>query len=209
MAYNLFCCYLRSSHNELFTQSRSKIVAASFSILLNLSNKDQCIASLRQSDTLQLISHSMMINIQCLKTQRIGCKLLRLLPSVVKSTRGTTFVEAATYAMLYHCSSEDIQLSGCKLFTFCSRQLQCIDDDSNLDNMVVEAVISSMEQFPQHVKLQEVALEALENISTRPKLLNALQSQSPRIISSVHKAMTISKSTDVFERGSDIIAKLS
>lgn len=135
--------------------------------------------------------------------------MLRLLPSVVKSTRGTTFVEAATYAMLYHCSSEDIQLSGCKLFTFCSRQLQCIDDDSNLDNMVVEAVISSMEQFPQHVKLQEVALEALENISTRPKLLNALQSQSPRIISSVHKAMTISKSTDVFERGSDIIAKLS
>jgi hypothetical protein len=125
--------------------------------------------------------------------------------SFIEITAGTTFVEAVVYAMISHCESESIQLSGCEFLSTCSYQFRFIKDSSDFDNMIVDAVIDSMENFPTVSKVQEQAMVALESFLSNQKLLNGLRSRSSRVIRVVHNAMTLSDSVSTFERGSDIM----
>eukprot|EP00804_Cyclotella_cryptica_P015548 CCRYP_003579-RA/>CCRYP_003579-RA protein AED:0.17 eAED:0.17 QI:704/1/1/1/1/1/3/3690/763 len=188
--------------------TNTKIISLSLSILFNLSNKDQCMCILCDTNTLQLISHALMINLQCQKTQIVGIKVLCLLSSLDEIANGSKFLEAVVFAMLFHFSSEAIQLSGCKLLTRCSFHQQSETDPSDLDSMIAEAIISAMDNFPLRVKIQEHAIDAMENMSIHENFMVALQSNSSRAIHAIHNAMTVSSSMETFERGGDIIGKL-
>lgn len=190
--------------SDAYFQTRPKVISSSFAILLNLYDIKESMQSMNDQ-TLRLFCHAMMVNLQCQKTQMSGCKLLCSALSFIEITTGTTFVEAVVYAMIYHCKSESIQLSGCIFLSACSYHFRYIKHSSDLDSMIVEAVISSMENFPSRPKLQEQAMMALESFLPHQKLLDALRLRSSRVLHVVHEAMTLSDSMDCFERGSDIV----
>jgi hypothetical protein len=153
---------------------------------------------------MQLVAHAMMINLTCQRTQISGCKLLCV--ASIETATGTMFVEAVLFAMVHHYSSESIQVSGCKFLACCSYHFRYIEESSELEVMIVEAVLSAMEHFPQSTQVQETALAALESFLSHQKLMNTIQLRSSRVIRSVHEAMTLSSSIETFERGSDIIS---
>ena len=186
-----------------YVQTRPKVISSSLNILLYLSDTEQCKQIIHNN--VRLICHAMMVNIQCKKTQMAGCKLLCFASSFIEITAGTTFLEAVVYAMISHCESESIQLSGCEFLSTCSYHFRFIKDSSDFDNMIVDAVIDSMENFPTLSKVQEQAMVALESFLSNQKLLNGLRSRSSRVIRVVHNAMTLSDSVSTFERGSDIM----
>lgn len=138
----------------------------------------------------------------------IGFKLLCQLTSIDGTTTYTPVVEAVVFAMIFHFSSETIQLTGCKLLSCCSFHRQSENDLFDLDSMIAEAVISGMENFPRRVKIQEHAVKALEKMSSRQTFLVALQSHSSRVINAIHYAISFSDSMQTFERGSDVMSKM-
>jgi hypothetical protein len=137
----------------------------------NLSDTEQCKHAINY-DALELICHAMMVNLNCQKTQMLGCKLLCLTSSAIAISTSTIFVETIVYAMLNHYASEYIQLSGCELLSTFSYHCRYIQDVSDLDSKTVEVVIASMENFPSRPKLQECAIVALESFLSNQKLLS-------------------------------------
>jgi hypothetical protein len=171
---------------------------------VNLSDTEQCKRAVNY-DALELICHAMMVNLNCQKTQMLGCKLLCLTSSAIEISTSTIFVETVVYAMLNHYASEYIQLSGCELLSIFSYHCRYNQDFSDLDSTMVEVVIASMENFPSRPKLQECAIVALESFLSNQKLLSALRARSSRVTHVVIEAMTSSDSVEIFERGDDII----
>jgi len=99
-----------------------KVLSPALSMLINLSDTEECCKALVEEKTINLITNAITLNVENLKIAIVGCNILSVMcqKSTNKRKIGFGGIEAVVYAMMVHYSSEYVQDLGCGILSRCS-----------------------------------------------------------------------------------------
>lgn len=165
----------------------SAVIASALRMLVNLSDTKQGVQVICQREVVTLITRTMMVNIQNMKTAMVGCKILYIISQKlsINSIIQVGVVEAILCVMMFHHSSEYIQSMGCNMLSdFISKsQTEKVHDDDVFDQRchIVEALLSAMCLFPESFRIQECSSAALRNMLKHEKNMVIFKTEQSHI----------------------------
>jgi len=175
------------------------VLSTALSMLINLSDVDECERVLREDKTIDLIVHVIALNVEDLKIATIGCNILDVIcEASLPNETSIRFqsVEVVVYAMTVHYSSETIQDMGCGILS-CSSSQSFISNNGGFDIdlfdticKMVEVILSAMAGFPSNFQVQINATMALRNMSKQEENIVVLNTEHDLVEIVLNQAMT-------------------